>query len=106
MNIPKRVSRYIVIYDIFSDGRLGWTSSSERRRAKIARFLLEFGVRTQKSVFEIEISRYEVEKLIFRLKKVMKLERDKIYIYPIENKILKKIYRIGKETNVFGNIYV
>jgi len=106
MKFPKRVKNFVVIYDIFSDGGERWLSLSEKRRAKIARFLLESGVRTQKSVFELTISSSEMEKLAKRIEKVAKLDRDKIYIYPVESKVLKKIRRTGKEIGVLKNIFV
>jgi len=106
MKLPKRVRNFVVIYDIFSDGKEKWFSHSERRRARIARFLLEFGIRTQKSVFELTISPSEMEKLIKRIEKVANPNRDKIYIYPIESRTLKKINRSGREIEVLKNIFI
>jgi len=105
-NLPKRVTNYVVIYDIFSEGREGWSSPSNTRRAKIARLLLEFGIRTQKSVFEIKVSSSEAKKLFSLLKKRAKEDRDKIYIYPLENRALKKIRRAGKELDLLNNFYL
>ena len=97
MKLPTRAETFIVIYDIFSDQRDRWLSSSVKRRGKIARILLEIGVRTQKSVYEIKSSPLKVEKALKRIEKIAHLDKDKIYVYPIESKVAERILRIGKE---------
>ncbi|SNR63114.1 CRISPR-associated endonuclease Cas2 [Desulfurobacterium atlanticum] len=92
-----RITTYIIIYDILSDDVRGWVSLANRRRAKISRILLEYGMRTQKSVFELEItSKKEFSRMIKRLEKTMN-KHDKVYIYPIDSKNKKKIKRLGYE---------
>ena len=106
MKTPKRVTKYIVIYDVFSDGDRGvWCSHSSKRRAKIARYLFEFGIRTQKSVFEISIKPVDLEKLLNKLTKTL-TAKDKIYIYPIEERLTRKILRCGKEITLINNIFI
>ena len=93
----KNITTYVIIYDILSDDGKGWVSIANRRRAKISRILLEYGLRTQKSVFELEItSEREFKKMIKRIKSTMK-EHDKIYIYPIDSKNKKRIKKMGFE---------
>jgi CRISPR-associated endonuclease Cas2 len=105
MKIPKKVSCYVVIYDIFSNKNNSWISSSERRRAKIARILLEHGIRTQKSMYELTISPSKLEKIISLLSTIID-KNDRIYIYPIENRLIKKIARYGKEVDIMKNIFI
>jgi CRISPR-associated protein Cas2 len=104
--LPQRVNNYIVIYDIFSDGGDRWASLSNRRRAKISRFLLEYGIRTQKSVFEVNISPAKMNKLVERIRKVARTDRDRIYIYPIECKVVKKIRRFGRNIATLDSIFI
>ncbi|SNR65932.1 CRISPR-associated endonuclease Cas2 [Desulfurobacterium atlanticum] len=91
----KRINNYVVIYDILSDKRRGWISAANRRRTKVSRILMEYGVRTQKSVFEIEINtQKDFNRLIRSLQKIMTKD-DKIYIYPIDSKSLKRVRKLG-----------
>ncbi len=106
MKFPKNVKTYVVIYDIFSEKKETWGTEANRRRAKIARLLLERGIRTQKSVFELEISSEGMKKLAGLLQKAMKENQDKIYIYPIEKKVKKKIKRIGEMPITLDNIFI
>lgn len=104
--LSKEEKYCIVIYDIFSDNSVRWFSRAEWRRARISRLLLEFGLRTQKSVFEISVSDTALKKLTFLLEKIANTERDKIYIYPIEPKVKKKLKRIGYINPLLGSIFI
>jgi len=106
--LPKRVDYYVVIYDIFSGSECyaRWNSGSEWRRAKIARILLEVGVRTQKSVFELNVSKSELKKILIKIKNIAKEEVDKIYVYPIESKVCKNIKRLGYESPLLKSIFI
>ena len=106
MRLPKRVNTFVVIYDIFSDQKDRWFSSSVKRRGKIARILLEVGIRTQKSVYEINASATELERALKRIEKVAHLEKDKIYVYPMESKVVKNILRVGKEPPTSKLIFI
>jgi len=99
---------YVVIYDIFS-GRGSssrWSSGAEWRRMRIARILLEFGIRTQKSVFELEVSKRELREILSKIERVARKEVDRVYIYPIEAKVVKRIERLGWELPLFKSIFI
>ncbi len=56
MSLPKRINRFVVIYDIcVLDDSYEERRSSAKRRAKVMRVLYDYGIRTQYSVFEIEL---------------------------------------------------
>ncbi len=106
--LPKRAEYYVVIYDVFSgaDRSPRWSSGADWRRARIARILLEIGVRTQKSVFEINVSDTTLKKLISLLEKIANTERDKVYVYPVESKVKRKLKRIGYVTPLLRSIFI
>jgi CRISPR-associated protein Cas2 len=106
VKLPKRVEKFIVIYDIASDKEEGWHSRSLRRRNKIARVLLEIGVRTQKSVYEITADGVTLERALKRVEKIAHLDRDKIYVYPLESKVAEKVLRIGKEPPTLKLLFI
>jgi len=106
--LPKQVKYYVVIYDILSGSDVSprWSSGADWRRTRIARILLEVGIRTQRSVFEINVPRAQMEKTLLKIEQVAKEELDKIYFYPIEEKVKKKIKRLGYKTPLLGNIFI
>lgn len=106
--LPKRAEYYVVIYDVFSgaDRSPRWSSGADWRRARIARILLEIGVRTQKSVFEVNVSAGQMEKVLNKIGRIAKKELDKVYIYPIESKVIEKIKRLGYETPLLKSIFI
>ncbi len=63
--------RVIVTYDITGD----------KRRAKLHRFLREFGINTQKSVFECDVSRDELKAIRRFGRARLDLAVDKLRIY-------------------------
>lgn len=87
---------FVVIYDIFSkDPQEGaWLSADYSRRGRVARELLKFGVRVQRSVYELYLTKREKEKIAENLKELT-LEGDKVFIYMIEKKVRKKERVIG-----------
>jgi len=111
-----KFTRYVVIYDICEEKTAELeenTSKSQvegiikrgrerydvyytnKRRGKIARLLLEHGIRTQKSVYEIIAGEKEIKKLVGLFKKISE-KQDKIYIYPICESVYKRAMRVGK----------
>ncbi|MEO2069460.1 MAG: CRISPR-associated endonuclease Cas2 [Desulfurobacteriaceae bacterium] len=106
MNLPKRISRFVVIYDIcvINDSYQEHRSSA-KRRAKVMRILYDYGIRTQLSVFEVELQSDQYEELIERIENVIRMESDKVYIYPLDNKSLKKIKRLGKEKGILKDFF-
>jgi len=90
------VELFVVIYDIFSkDPQKGaWLSADYARRGRVARELLKFGVRVQRSVYEVYLTKREKDRLAERLKELT-LEGDKVFIYMIERKVKDKKRVIG-----------
>ncbi|WP_457621965.1 CRISPR-associated endonuclease Cas2 [Persephonella sp.] len=76
--------RFIVCYDI----------SDNRKRQKVAKLLKGFGIRTQFSVFEVDCSRSVIEAILIAVDSIID-PIDKFFVYPVDDKNLKKIKRIG-----------
>jgi len=70
----------IVAYDI----------RSNRKRAKLAKNLLQFGIRTQKSMFECEVNKKELN-IIKKLAKKFSDDEDFVTVYEIYEKDTKRI---------------
>ena len=93
----RKNSTYVVIYDIFNfeeEYQGAWISSDYRRRCRIAKELLKYGVRIQRSVFEIEISKTQIPKLKATIQKYCS-KRDKIFIYLLEDKVKSRVKEKG-----------
>ncbi len=107
MSYPKRISRFVVIYDIcVADDSYYERRNSAKRRAKVMRILYDYGVRTQLSVFEVELKGSQYVELADRIKKVIRKETDKVFIYPIDGKSLNKIVRLGKEPDILTDFFL
>ena len=92
-----RVEKFVVIYDIHNT----------RIRTKLSRFLFEFGIRTQFSVFEVEVRPREYNKFIALLKKKIKDESDKIYIYPLDKQSEGSLKRVGDlENSIINDFFI
>lgn len=65
--------RYVICYDVPSD----------KRRARLAKFLDGFGDRVQYSVFEAVLSRPLFDNLRNGMEALLDLEEDSVAIYPI-----------------------
>ena len=63
--------RYVIAYDV----------SDDRRRARVARFLEGWGRRVQKSLFECDLDRDELEAVIRRLNELLDLREDRCHLY-------------------------
>ncbi|MGE4547743.1 MAG: CRISPR-associated endonuclease Cas2, partial [Desulfurella sp.] len=66
-----------------------------KTRNKLARFLFEYGIRTQYSVFEVEVKPSQYNKFVTLLEHKVKYKTDKIFIYALDKNDIKKIKRIG-----------
>ncbi len=84
-----RIENFIVVYDI----------SNTKNRTRLGRFLFEYGIRTQYSVFETEVRPKDYNKFIALLSRKIRAASDKIYIYPIDKSNLDNIKRIGNYEN-------
>jgi CRISPR-associated protein Cas2 len=75
---------YVITYDIIDD----------KKRAKVADTLLDFGKRVQYSVFECELTDVYLENLVRKLKKIISPE-DSIRIYSLCSQCSKSIRILG-----------
>ena len=75
---------YVVSYDIIDD----------KRRAKVADILLDFGKRVQYSVFECELTEDYLENLVRKLEEIVDAE-DSIRIYSLCSNCMKSIRILG-----------
>jgi CRISPR-associated protein Cas2 len=78
-------SFYVLAYDIADD----------KRRAKIARLMESIGERVQGSVFEAYLTRLELEKLLKRVAKIMKVEEDSLRVYLLCAACREKVRSFG-----------
>jgi CRISPR-associated protein Cas2 len=65
--------QYVVAYDVADD----------RRRQQVATLLAAWGRRVQKSVFECEWNRTEMETTFARVAKLLKLQTDRCHIFQV-----------------------
>ena len=78
--------RYLVIYDI----------GDEKRLLKVAKTMEDFGKRVQKSKFEMELTKKELENLKARLASIIDPEQDGVKYIPLCKKCIAKIEIIGE----------
>ncbi len=92
-----RIEKFVVIYDI----------EETKNRTRLSRILFEYGIRTQFSVFEVEVRQSEYPRFIKLLERKIRREKDKIYVYPIDKKSLGKIRRIGNlENSIINDFFI
>ena len=88
-----KVERYVVIYDI----------KNNKNRMRLSRLLFEYGIRTQLSVFEVEVKEKEYKRFMKLIERKVKSDGDKIYVYPLDDKGFKRIQRLGDWKNSIIN---
>ena len=94
--MPKRITRFVVVFDICTlDSTSYEINFSVKRRTALWRILFEFGYRTQLSVFEVEVPPYKLGYFLKRIRRVIREETDKVYIYPLDERSSKNIVRVG-----------
>ena len=76
---------YLVTYDVAKD----------RKRKKMADFLLEYGVRVQYSVFECDLSEKDVQAIIKKAEELLDLSSDSLLMYPLCRNCVGKRIRVG-----------
>lgn len=64
--------------------------ADNKRRAKVANILLDYGYRVQYSVFEAEVSEAVEKEMLLRLKKVIDVGEDSLRVYHICRKCLTR----------------
>ena len=92
-----RIEKFIVIYDI----------ENTKIRTRLSRLLFEYGIRTQFSVFEVEVKNREFNRFIKMLEQKLKSDKDKIYVYPLDKKSVKNIKRAGNlENSIINDFFI
>ncbi len=81
------VMHYVIAYDITDD----------QRRHRVARFLQGWGRRVQKSVFECELSREELQEVYTRLTALLVIPEDRCHLYRLCGECAPQRLVIGKE---------
>lgn len=79
--------RYVIAYDIVDD----------RRRQRVSEFLAGWGRRVQKSVFECDLSREDLQQIIAGLRDRMDLAEDRCHIYGLCRDCLGRRRVFGSE---------
>lgn len=79
---------WIVCYDI----------ASSKRLQKIAKIMEDYGVRVQKSVFEMEINFRELSELKQRAETIINWEQDSVKYYPLCGNCMKLLWKFGANT--------
>ncbi len=92
-----RIENFVVIYDI----------ENTKNRTRLSRLLFEYGIRTQFSVFEVEVRQKEYNRFVKLLERKVKNKKDKIYIYPLDGNSAKRINRVGNlENSIINDFFV
>jgi CRISPR-associated protein Cas2 len=76
---------YLICYDIVKDSR----------RNKVAHLLEGYGLRVQKSVFEVVLDEQQYEKLQKRLLKYLNKREDQLRFYPLSARNRSKVVVLG-----------
>lgn len=77
---------YIVAYDI----------PNTKRRTRVFKTMRSFGKHSQFSVFECTLDEEEFKQMLDKIKKIIKIEDDKITIYPLCGNCQSKIITLGQ----------
>jgi CRISPR-associated protein Cas2 len=64
---------FVIAYDIEQD----------RRRNKVMNTLKDLGLRVQYSVFECELTYHRAGELLYKLRSMIDIRRDRIHMYPL-----------------------
>jgi len=83
----------VVSYDIVDD----------KRRTKIAEILKDYGTRVQYSVFECELSKKVLKKMIKELLKYVRVEEDSLRLYRLCRECRDNIKTYGIGTSCIDN---
>ena len=93
MGKVRKIIRILVIYDI----------SSERKRTKVAKYLLGYGERVQESAFEAVVTTSDYHRILKNIGKYINKEIDSIRIYKLSDQLGTTL--IGKNIVVGDELY-
>jgi len=93
-NLLKMKQFVVIAYDIADD----------RRRQKIAKLLVQFGVRCNESVFECVLTQPKIQKMLQQLNKLANEQEDSILIYYLCKPCVMKRETIGQRPQPLSEI--
>jgi len=76
----------LVIYDI----------AEPRRLNKIAKVIKDYGIRVQKSIFEVDVNSTAFEEMKFRIEKIIEMSEDGVKYFPLCEKCKNTVEIIGQ----------
>jgi len=76
----------VVIYDI----------ADPRRLNKIAKVIKDYGIRVQKSIFEVDVNNTAFEEMKFRIEKIIEMSEDGVKYFPLCEKCINTVEIIGQ----------
>ncbi|MBO9998134.1 MAG: CRISPR-associated endonuclease Cas2 [Cyanobacteria bacterium SID2] len=76
---------YLICYDVTADSR----------RNRVAKLLLQYGLRVQKSVFECVLTQKQRKRLLERLNRTILLHEDQVRLYPLSGRSREKAIVLG-----------
>jgi CRISPR-associated protein Cas2 len=69
--------------------------SDNKRRRKVYKLLESYGIRTQYSIFELEVNKFEKDNIKEKILNILDQETDRIYFFTLCKECKEKIDRIG-----------
>ena len=90
----EKIYTILVIYDIIDN----------KRRNRMAKFLEGYGVRVQKSAFEVQLTKKRCAVMFKRAEKIIDAETDSLKMYLLPNKT--NIHSCGIETDYPQNVII
>lgn len=85
--------KYLIAYDI----------PDNKRRRKLFKFLLGYGINVQLSVFEVELDKSSLEFVKKQIKQIINSKEDTVYIFPYSKEPLRNGIYKGKN---YGDVFV
>jgi len=73
-----------------------YDTPDDRRRVRLARVMLDYGYRVQKSVYEMDLPAELVREMLRRLTEIIDLDQDSLRIYHICSRCLGQIELMGQ----------
>lgn len=87
--------RFLLCFDI----------ASSKNRVKLVKYLYGYGVRVQKSVFELILSSIQADGFKMRLSSFLSSKQDSIRMYPIFKAAYQTAYFIGRQVHFDTEAY-
>ncbi len=85
--------KYLVVYDV----------ADSKRRNKLFKLLLGYGINVELSVFELELDKKSLNHLKSQIKEIINPKQDVVYIFPYTRQPLRNGIYKGKN---YGDIFV